>query len=83
MVTANHTSNPENNSPIDRILWQQIRRFMLFWSRYKARKAAIIGSENDPESRGSTINRRKSLIGRPRKVKEAAISCFEEEPFDN
>jgi hypothetical protein len=34
MVTANHTSNPENNSPFHRILWQQISRFMLFWSRY-------------------------------------------------
>src|SRR5271163_2652159 len=34
MVTANHISNPENNSPIDRILRQKIRRFMLFWSRY-------------------------------------------------
>src|SRR5271154_6331108 len=36
MVTANHISNPENNSPIDRILRQKIRRFMLFWSRYQS-----------------------------------------------
>jgi hypothetical protein len=41
MVTANHTSNPENNSPIDRILRQNIRRFMLFWSRYQTPNTAI------------------------------------------
>src|SRR5271167_3291682 len=45
MVTANHISNPENNSPIDRILRQKIRRFMLFWSRYKNMFAPVTPGE--------------------------------------